>query len=206
MIKAVFKLAGMILAGSMVLGGSDVLNNGTTGGIVDEISDFGASLLGTKHQKGIYIEGNNDFDDSDSNYEIVRVKDGDTYVIDTGDGNITVRLIGVDTPESVHSDKSKNTAWGKKISKIVKKKLKAGTKVTMEFDEQAKDKYGRQLAYVYVGKTMMNRWLVSKGYARVATYKPNVKYEGEFKALQKKAKKAKKGFWKDGYYKAFPNS
>lgn len=135
---------------------------------------------------------------------VVRVKDGDTYVIEINGNEETVRLIGVDTPESVHKNKAKNTKWGKKISKIVKKKLKKGTKVKLTYDKGEKDIYGRTLAYVYVDGKMINEYLVEKGYARAVYYAPNGKYRKKFEKLQKQAKKKKKGFWKDGYKKAFP--
>lgn len=138
-------------------------------------------------------------------YKIVRVKDGDTYVINIGGKDKTVRLIGVDTPESVHSDPARNTTWGKKISKIVKKKLKKGTKVTIKYDKAKEDKYGRTLAYVYLNGSMINKWLVKKGYARAAYYAPNGKYKEDFESLQDKAQRENRGFWADGYEAAFPS-
>lgn len=140
----------------------------------------------------------------DSKGEIVRVKDGDTYVIKINDKDVTVRLIGVDTPESVHHDERKNTKWGKKISKWVKKTLKKGVKVKLTYDESRTDIYGRTLSYVWVDGKMFNKTLVKKGYARAVYYAPNGKHKKDFNKLQKKAKKAKKGFWKDGYKAAFP--
>ena len=140
----------------------------------------------------------------DTTGEIIRVKDGDTYVVKINGTDTTVRLIGVDTPESVHSDPNRNTKWGKKVSKWVKKTLKKGTKVKLEYDKDPLDPYGRTLAYVYVDGKMFNKTLVKKGYARAVYYAPNGKYKKTFEKLQKKAKKAKKGFWKDGYKAAFP--
>lgn len=140
---------------------------------------------------------------------IVRVVDGDTFVIRRKDSKQEekLRLIGVDTPESVHSDKTRNTKWGKKASQYSKKKL-TGKTVKLEFDKQKTDVYGRTLAYLYVkekGKYVMyNKTLVSKGYARAVCYEPNHKYKKTFNKLQKTAKKKKLGFWKVGYTKAFP--
>ena len=141
----------------------------------------------------------------DNSGEIVRVKDGDTYVILISGKEETVRLIGVDTPESVHSDANRNTDWGKKVSKWVKKTLKVGQRVYLEYDEDRVDPYGRTLAYMYVDGKMFNKTLVKKGFARAVYYKPNGRYRKDFERLQKWAKAHKKGFWKDGYDIAFPN-
>lgn len=132
-----------------------------------------------------------------------RVVDGDTFVTYIDGEKTRVRMIGVDTPESVHADESRNTRWGKKISKWVKKQL-TGKEVKLVFDKERLDQYGRTLAYVYLGKMMFNKTLLKKGYARAVYYAPNGAHRKEFNKLQKKAKKAKKGFWKDGYYAAFP--
>lgn len=140
---------------------------------------------------------------------IVRVVDGDTFVVRRKGSrkDERLRLIGVDTPESVHSDKTRNTKWGKKASQYSKKKL-TGKTVKLEFDRQETDVYGRTLAYLYVKEkgeyVMYNKTLVSKGYARAVCYEPNHKYKKVFNKLQKTAKKKKIGFWKVGYKKAFP--
>ena len=75
-----------------------------------------------------------------------RVVDGDTFVTYIDGKKTRVRMIGVDTPESVHADESRNTKWGKKISKWVKKQL-TGKKVKLVFDKERLDQYGRTLAY-----------------------------------------------------------
>lgn len=150
---------------------------------------------------------NKDFVTGTSKYRIIRVVDGDTFKVRYQGKNISVRLIGVDTPESVHRDTYRNTKWGKKASQYTKKEL-TNQMVCLQFDSAKYDKYGRLLAYVYVkdhGKyRMYNKKLVQKGYARAVCYEPNHKYKKEFALLQKQAKKQKLGFWKDGYKKAFP--
>ena len=141
--------------------------------------------------------------------KITKVIDGDTYWVKTTSGDkFKVRLIGVDTPESVNPNSSKNTTWGKKISKWAKKHLK-GKKVFLEYDMQRSDIYNRVLAYIYLNANkctdMLNKKLVKKGYARAVYYYPNKMYKKVFEKLQKWAKKHKKGFWKDGYSAAFPS-
>jgi micrococcal nuclease len=129
-------------------------------------------------------------------FKVVRVVDGDTIVVDFNGKEEKVRLIGVDTPESVHADKSKNTKEGVVVSDYTKSKLN-GKIIKLEFDVQERDKYGRLLAYVYVDGEMYNKHLLEIGYAKLATYPPNVKYVEEFKELQKEAKENKVGLWSE---------
>lgn len=127
-------------------------------------------------------------------YDVVRVVDGDTIVVDFNGKDEKVRLIGVDTPESVHADKSKNTEEGILVSDYTKSKL-TGKKVKLEFDVSERDKYGRLLAYVYIDGEMYNKHLLEIGYAKIATYPPNVKYVEDFKEIQKQARENKVGLW-----------
>lgn len=115
-------------------------------------------------------------------YKVLRVVDGDTFVIDYNGKEEKVRLIGIDTPESVHPDADRNTAAGLTASDYTKSLLN-GKSVELEFDVQQRDKYGRLLAYAYVDSYMLNKKLLQDGYAVVATYPPNVKYVEEFKAI-----------------------
>ncbi len=71
----------------------------------------------------------------------------------------------------------------------------AGKTVSLEFDVQERDKYGRVLAYAWVGNTFVNAYLVEAGLARVATFPPNVKYVELFTRLQKEAREAGRGMW-----------
>ena len=128
-------------------------------------------------------------------YEVLRVVDGDTIVINYNGNAEKVRLIGIDTPESVHPDNSKNTEEGIKTSNYTKQRL-TGKTVGIELDVQERDKYGRILAYVYVDGKMYNKELLELGYAKVATYPPNVKYVEEFTKIQEKARENKVGLWK----------
>ena len=129
-------------------------------------------------------------------YEVVRVVDGDTIVVKYNGVDEKVRLIGIDTPESVHADESKNTEEGALVSDYTKKML-TDKKVGLEFDVSKRDKYGRLLAYVYLDGEMYNKILLKEGYARVATYPPNVKYVDEFVKLQKEARENNKGLWQE---------
>lgn len=127
-------------------------------------------------------------------YTVIRVVDGDTLKINYNGKEESVRLIGVDTPESVHPDEAKNTEFGEKASEFSKNYLE-GKEITLEFDVQERDQYGRLLAYVYLDNIMYNKTLLQEGYAQVATYPPNVKYVDDFTAIQEEARNNKKGLW-----------
>lgn len=130
----------------------------------------------------------------ETTYKIVRIVDGDTLVINYNGVDEKVRLIGVDTPESVHPDATKNNEFGKIASDFSKNYLD-GKEVTLQFDVQERDQYGRILAYVYINGAMYNKTLLQEGMAKVATYPPNVKYVDDFKALEKTARENNKGLW-----------
>lgn len=131
-------------------------------------------------------------------YKVIRVVDGDTLVIEYNGKNEKVRLIGVDTPESVHPDETRNTEFGEKVSNYSKSKLE-GNEIQIEFDVQERDKYGRLLCYVYIEGQMYNKLLLKEGLAKVATYPPNIKYVDEFVKIQKQARQNGKGMWQDKY-------
>lgn len=124
-------------------------------------------------------------------YTVERVIDGDTIVLTNGE---KVRYIGIDTPET--KDPRKPVEYFGKEAYEANRKLVEGKTVRLEFDVQKTDKYGRLLAYVYIGDIFVNAWLVENGYAKVSTYPPNVKYQELFLKLQKEARENNRGFWK----------
>ena len=129
---------------------------------------------------------------------VVRVIDGDTFVLDIENTETKVRLIGVDTPESVAPESyyTDNTQEGKTVSDIVRDKLQKGDLLYLEYDVSKTDKYGRTLAYVYFSDgIMVQEWLLNEGLANVATYPPNVKYADRFAELAHKAAESKTGLW-----------
>jgi len=127
--------------------------------------------------------------------QVVRVIDGDTIQVCCVFGDrVTVRYIGIDTPETKHPMKGIERA-GKEASEA-NRKLVEGKTVRLEFDVQQFDKYGRILAYIYLEDgTFVNAWLVENGYAMVMTFPPNVKYEALFLRLQREAREAGTGLW-----------
>lgn len=146
------------------------------------------TLREEKTEKDVVLKGENF-------YMVTGVVDGDTFKVEYEGKIEKVRLIGVDTPESVHSNKEKNSEYGVEASDYTKSLIE-GKQVILEFDVSQKDQYGRLLAYVYLENgEMLNKVLLEKGYAQVATYPPNVKYVEEFKEIQKQARENKVGFW-----------
>ena len=123
--------------------------------------------------------------------QVVRVIDGDTIRVCCVFGDrVTVRYIGIDTPETKHPTKEVEP-YGTEASEA-NGKLVDGEKVTSDFDVQQFDKYGRILAYIYLEDgTFVNAWLVENGYAAVMTIPPNVKHEGLFRRLHWEAREAR---------------
>ncbi|MCX5726222.1 MAG: thermonuclease family protein [Candidatus Saganbacteria bacterium] len=123
--------------------------------------------------------------------KVERVVDGDTIKLVNGE---KARYIGIDTPETKHPRKPVQY-FGKEASEA-NRKLVEGKTVRLEFDVQQRDKYGRILAYVYVGDIFVNAWLVENGFAQVSTYPPNVKHQELFLKLQREAREKNRGLWK----------
>lgn len=132
---------------------------------------------------------------------ISRVVDGDTiHVINHEGREEKVRLLLIDTPESVHPNKQPEK-FGQEASDFVKGYLKQGIKVELERGNPAKDKYGRTLGYIFVDGVNFNELMVSKGYARVAyVFEPNTKYLSDLKKAEKRARDRGLNIWSiDGY-------
>lgn len=126
---------------------------------------------------------------------VMHVVDGDTLKIKINGKVERLRMLGIDTPESVHPDPNKNTEAGKMASNFTKSQLE-GKNITLEYDVEMHDNYGRILAYVYYNGEMFNETLLREGYAKVLTVSPNRKYEERFRSLETMAKLKKIGIWK----------
>lgn len=129
-------------------------------------------------------------------YKVVRVVDGDTIVLSIDAVESKVRLIGINAPESVHADESKNTPEGRMASAYLKERLQ-NKEVFLEYDVGRTDRYDRILAYVYQddATTMVNADLVQNGYAKAVRIEPNVKHYEELKQWEEEAKALKLGIW-----------
>ena len=136
--------------------------------------------------------------------KVLNVIDGDTLYVQYNGKKEKIRFIGIDTPESVNPDESKNCKQGVIASKYTKSQIKEGQIVFLEFDEEKYDKYNRMLAYVWlkdksdnIESDMINAKLLSVGYAKTLTIEPNIKYKSNFISIENNAKNNDIGFWKN---------
>lgn len=129
--------------------------------------------------------------------QVVRVIDGDTLLVSLFGEEQTVRLIGCNTPESVHPNEKFNNQEGEDASNHTKALVKEGATIWLEKDVSEQDSYGRLLRYVWLEKPtsthselevrtkMLNAMLIEQGYADAKSYEPDVRWESLFKSLEK---------------------
>jgi len=128
-------------------------------------------------------------------YRVSRVIDGDTIEVDKDGESVRVRLIGVDTPETVDPDEPVG-CYGPEASDYVKNELyDKFVKIEIDPSQDKYDIYNRLLAYVFTDTVNFNKELIEKGYAREYTYDKPYKYQDEFKEAEKKARKEELGLW-----------
>jgi len=129
-------------------------------------------------------------------YSVKKVIDGDTIEIERYGKAEKVRMIGIDTPETLDQRKPVQ-CFGKEASDK-SKDLLSGGRVRLEFDPIVgeKDKYNRLLAYVWSNNELVNLKLIKEGYANEYTYRSqSYKYQNEFKNAQTVAKESSIGLW-----------
>lgn len=129
-------------------------------------------------------------------YEVTKVSDGDTIHIMMDGRDEKVRLIGINTPETVDPRRPVE-CFGKEASARMKE-LVGGKIVRLEYDDtqSVRDAYNRILAYVYLEDgQMINRKMIAEGYAYEYTYLTPYKYQKEFRELQVLAKTGGRGLW-----------
>jgi len=122
--------------------------------------------------------------------KVARVIDGDTIELED---DRRVRYIGIDTPETVNSQKPVQ-CYGKEAY-LENKKLVEGKEIEMEKDISEADHYGRLLRYVWAEGIFVNEFLVREGFAHAVTFAPDVKYQELFLEAERKAREESKGFW-----------
>lgn len=131
-------------------------------------------------------------------FVVTRVVDGDTIVVTTPGKTEKVRLIGVDTPETVDPRKPVQ-CFGKEASDFTKSLL-TNKSVRLDADpsQNDRDKYGRLLRYVFLAGVNVNEKIIAEGYGHEYTYRIPYKYQTEFKNAERLARESKKGLWADG--------
>lgn len=126
---------------------------------------------------------------------VSKVIDGDTIKLSSGQ---TVRLIGIDTPETKDPRKSVQ-CFGKEASAKTKELLE-GKMVVLQRDISEFDKYHRILRYVFLpledgNLLFINDYLIREGFAKVLTYPPDVKYNEDLREAEKQAREENRGLW-----------
>lgn len=142
------------------------------------------------------ITGKQKLESLQSGYKVVNVVDGDTIDVEKNGETKRVRLLGINTPESVDPRRAVE-CFGQEASEYTKDEIN-GAAVSIETDpsQDMYDKYGRLLAYVYnENAEMLNRKLLANGYAYEYTYNVPYKYQKEFKSLEEFARNQKRGLW-----------
>ena len=151
-----------------------------------------ACSLSTAPQSSPTIQGSPAIGSSET-VTVQRVVDGDTFIALDGTQRFRVRLIGIDTPETVKPG-APIGCFGPEASAYAHKTL-TGKQVRLVYDVDRYDRYRRVLAYVYLGNTFFNLELVLRGYAVVDTVPPNVAHVDEFVKAQRAARASRAGLW-----------
>jgi micrococcal nuclease len=127
---------------------------------------------------------------------VTEVVDGDTLRLRARRGPETVRLIGIDTPESVHPTKPVE-CFGRQAARRLRALVPPGTHVRLERDIELRDRYDRLLAYVFRRRDglFVNEALARDGFAHTATYPPNEAYADRFVDAVTDARAAGRGLW-----------
>ena len=126
--------------------------------------------------------------------DVIRVVDGDTILVDLDGREEYVRYIGVDTPESVKPGE-RPECFGLESSLFNRRQVEGRT-VRLEVGEEERDRFGRLLAYVFVGNRMVNAELLRAGMAETLTIAPNDRFAKRFGGLEEGARRSSLGIWR----------
>jgi micrococcal nuclease len=124
---------------------------------------------------------------------VTRVVDGDTIEVRLWGRVEDVRLIGIDTPETVKPD-TPVQCFGPQASHFTHRLLE-GKRIRLVFGVERRDVYGRLLAYVHLGRGFVNALLVKRGLARTLTIPPNNRFAPLLRRLELRAARAGRGLW-----------
>lgn len=128
---------------------------------------------------------------------IQRITDGDT--VRCTDGR-RIRLLLIDAPERDQAP------FGGQATAFVRRLLPIGTTVRLEYDVQRRDRYGRDLAYIFIANgRMANEEIVRAGFAVVSVYPPNVRYVERMRAAAREAREARRGLWNGSAFDCLPS-
>lgn len=149
-------------------------------GLIISLSTSESDILGDK--EGLYL--------------VTKVTDGDTITVSQDEKTYSVRLIGVDTPETV-DPKKEVECFGLEASNKAKELMQNKYVRLIEDPTQLdKDRYGRLLRYVYLTDgTFVNKLMIIQGFAHEYTYQTPYEYQNEFRVAQKTAQEQELGLW-----------
>ncbi len=153
------------------------------------LSVFSIVILPKMAKGEVYINEN-------KYYEVYEVIDGDTFKVKEGFKKSTIRMLGIDTPETVDPRKEEQ-CYGKEASEFAKKfLLKNKVRLVLNEKREMRDKYGRVLAYVYLEDgTFVNSYLLANGFAKEYTFGKPYSKKDEFVATQNEARQRGVGLW-----------
>lgn len=134
---------------------------------------------------------------SSASARVLEIVDGDTIVVSLGNDPVTVRLIGVDTPET------KKPSWpvecfGPEATTFIQSLIPPGTVLILHRDIESRDHFGRLLAYVFRHDDglFINQVIMTQGFARPLSIAPNLTYSEEFAIWAGEARRERRGLWK----------
>lgn len=124
--------------------------------------------------------------------------DGDTIKVLLDEKEYTIRMLAIDTPESVHPTKGVEY-YGKEASEYTCNNVKNASKIEIEYDDNSDktDKYDRLLVWVFVDGKLLQKDLIENGYAKVAYLYGDYKYTSELQNIQEKASAKSIGIWNE---------
>ena len=126
---------------------------------------------------------------------VKEVIDGDTIVLEVQNQTETVRLLGVDTPETVHPSKPIE-CFGPEASAFTKATLAKGSTVKLLRDVEPRDRFQRLLVYLFLADgTLFNQLLIDRGFARTLSIEPNTAFASQFATYESNAKDRRVGLW-----------
>lgn len=180
-------------------------------GIIVAIILCVASSEFINNQNVTEIDADNTVDNQESKLDAVkfiRTVDGDTIIVEDSNGeHKRVRMIGIDTPESVAQEEERNNEYGVMASDYTKELLTNAGTLYLEYDVDADDQYDRILAYVWledvddtfnvenIKNSMVNAIIVENGYGIAKKYEPTVAHDDILAELMAEAEEKNIGLW-----------
>lgn len=180
-------------------------------GIIVAIILCVASSEFINNQNVTEIDADNTVENQESKLDAVkfiRTVDGDTIIVEDSNGeHKRVRMIGIDTPESVAQEEERNNEYGVMASDYTKELLSNAGTLYLEYDVDADDQYDRILAYVWledvddtfnvenIKNSMVNAIIVENGYGIAKKYEPTVAHDDILAELMAEAEENNIGLW-----------